>query len=59
MLLVVILLLSFAILSVVGFLLYKYVGVSSLAHKNGWDRQSLKKLHNLILAESKKEDTKM
>ena len=58
MMLVVILLLSFAILSVVGFLLYKYVGVSTLARKNGWDRQSLRKLHNLILAESKKEESK-
>lgn len=58
MMLLVILLSSFVILSTVGFLLYKYVGVSSLARKNGWNRQSLKKFHDAILAESKKEDTK-
>ena len=58
MMLLVILLLSFVILSIVGFLLYKYIGVSSRARKNGWDRQSLKKLHNAILAESKKEAVK-
>lgn len=58
MMLLVILLLSFVILSIVGFLLYKYIGVSSTARKNGWDRQSLKKLHDAILAESKKEVVK-